>query len=151
MTNEDWKRLGKFVVSRRVALGMKDRRELEQATMAAGMKITDRTLGSLERGHSVSGSTLAAVELALNWEPGSAERILLGGEPTVKGQQAAPESPPKRVFSDPRDQRLWDSIADVVVTGDPAEDEKIKKGWVVQVRAAREVQEREEGERRRAG
>ena len=139
-------RLASFVIARRMEIGIRDRRALQRIS-----GLSDRTIGTLERGGTVNAATLGAIENALNWEPGSAKRILEGGEPVVKGQQAAPEPVPKRVFSDPRDQRLWDSIADVVVTGDPAEDEKIKKGWVVQVRAAREVQEREEGERRRAG
>jgi hypothetical protein len=78
MPGEDWRRLADYVVARRVALGMRDRRALADAT-----GITDRTLGKLENGERVSPSTLAAIENELGWAPGSARRILAGGEPYV--------------------------------------------------------------------
>jgi transcriptional regulator with XRE-family HTH domain len=78
MPGEDWFRLADYVVARRVALGMRDRRALADAT-----GITERTLGKLENGEHVSASTLAVIENELGWAPGSARRILAGGEPTV--------------------------------------------------------------------
>src|SRR3984885_146878 len=75
---DDWERLGDYVVARRAALGMRDRR-----AFAAATGITDRTLGKLENGKRVSPSTLGAVENHLGWTPGSCRRILAGGEPTV--------------------------------------------------------------------
>src|SRR5512135_73102 len=78
MAGEDWKRLSDYVVARRIALGMRDRRALAAAT-----GITDRTLGKIENGKRVSASTLGAVENHLGWAPGSCRRILAGGEPVI--------------------------------------------------------------------
>lgn len=79
MAGEDWERLGDYVVARRTALGMRDRRAL-----AAVTGVTDRTLGKLENGKRVSASTLGAVENHLGWLPGSCRRILVGGEPVIR-------------------------------------------------------------------
>ncbi len=65
MAAEDWARLGDYVVARRIALGMRDRRALAAAT-----GVTDRTLGKLENGRRVSASTLGAVENHLDWGRG---------------------------------------------------------------------------------
>jgi transcriptional regulator with XRE-family HTH domain len=78
MAGENWERLGDYVVARRTALGMRDRRALAAAT-----GVTDRTLGKLENGQRVSASTLGAVENHLGWAPGSCRRILTGGEPVM--------------------------------------------------------------------
>jgi hypothetical protein len=78
MADANWERLGDYVVARRAALGMRDRR-----AFAAATGITDRTLGKLENGKRVSASTLGAVENHLGWAPGSCRRILAGGEPVV--------------------------------------------------------------------
>ena len=96
MPGEDWKRLGDYVVARRIALGMRDRRAL-----AAVTGVTDRTLGKLENGKRVSASTLGAVENQLGWSPGSCRRILAGGEPVPL---AAPAS--RRQFDDPTLQHI---------------------------------------------
>lgn len=78
MAGEDWKRLGDYVVARRIALGMRDRRALAAAT-----GVTDRTLGKLENGRRVSASTLGAVENHLGWGPGSCRKVLAGAEPVM--------------------------------------------------------------------
>ena len=78
MASENWRRLADYVITGRVALGMRDRRALAAAT-----GVTERTLGKLEKGQRVSASTLAAIENQLGWAPGSCRRILAGGEPTV--------------------------------------------------------------------
>lgn len=78
MPGADWPRLADYVVARRVELGMRDRRAL-----AAASGITDRTLGKLENGQRVSASTLAVIEHELGWSPGSARRVLAGGEPIL--------------------------------------------------------------------
>jgi hypothetical protein len=91
MADADWERLGDYVVARRAALGMRDRR-----AFAAATGITDRTLGKLENGKRVSASTLGAVENHLGWAPGSCRRILAGGEPALApggGGQARYEDP----------------------------------------------------------
>jgi Helix-turn-helix len=78
MAGEDWWRLADYVIARRVELGMRDRRALAEAS-----GVTERTLGKLENGQSVSPSTLGMVENRLGWAPGSCRRILAGGEPIV--------------------------------------------------------------------
>ena len=88
-TGTDWKRLGDRVVSRRVALGMKTREEL-----ASRMDLSYRALSDLENGkRSFTAGTLAMVEQSLAWTPGSAQRILAGGEPALAGrdQTARPD------------------------------------------------------------
>jgi transcriptional regulator with XRE-family HTH domain len=85
MADANWERLGDYVVARRAALGMRDRR-----AFAAATGITDRTLGKLENGKRVSASTLGAVENHLGWVPGSCRRILAGGEPAVLSEAAGP-------------------------------------------------------------
>jgi hypothetical protein len=93
---DDWERLGDYVVARRAALGMRDRR-----AFAAATGITDRTLGKLENGKRVSPSTLGAVENHLGWAPGSCRRILAGGEPVV-----TPEAPGQPRYEDPTLQHI---------------------------------------------
>jgi transcriptional regulator with XRE-family HTH domain len=96
MADADWQRLGDYVVARRAALGMRDRR-----AFAAATGVTDRTLGKLENGKKVSASTLGAVENELGWAPGSCRRILAGGEPAaVAGGESSP------AYSDPTLQHI---------------------------------------------
>jgi hypothetical protein len=83
MPGEDWPRLADYVVARRVELGMRDRRALAAATC-----VSDRTLGKLENGQRVSASTLAVIENELGWAPGSARRVLAGGEPSLTAATA---------------------------------------------------------------
>lgn len=78
MAGTDRKRLASYVRQRRVALGYRVRRDF-----AREVGLTDRTLGTLESGQHVGLDTLAAIEIGLVWAPGSAERVLDGGEPTV--------------------------------------------------------------------
>jgi transcriptional regulator with XRE-family HTH domain len=96
MADEDWRRLGDYVVARRRALGMRDRRAL-----AAVTGVTDRTLGKVETGRRVSASTLGALENHLGWAPGSCRQILAGGEPAM---QAASVSGPQ--YDDPTLQHI---------------------------------------------
>ncbi len=60
MAAENWARLADYVVARRIALGMRDRRALAAAT-----GVTD------------------AVENELGWAPGSCRRVLAGDDPVV--------------------------------------------------------------------
>jgi DNA-binding Xre family transcriptional regulator len=84
MAGENWRRLADYIVARRVALGMRDRRALAAAT-----GVTERTLGKLENGQRVSASTLGAIENQLGWAPGSWRRILAGGEPVAVAEPVA--------------------------------------------------------------
>jgi len=129
-------RLASFVIARRMEIGIRDRRALQRIS-----GLSDRTIGTLERGGSVNAATLGAIENALNWEPGSARRILEGGEPVIKGQQVAPE-PPRRDYDDERDQQLWESLRDVDL------DDDLKRGIIAM---ARDRRRRREEEQRRAG
>lgn len=72
---EDWLRLADYVVTERV------RRGLDLRGLAMKIKVSERTLGKLENGQRVSRDTLAAIELAFNWPPGTCRSILLGGQP----------------------------------------------------------------------
>lgn len=132
MADEDWKRLGDYVVARRIALGMRDRRAL-----AAVTGVTDRTLGKVETGRRVSASTLGALDNHLGWAPGSCRRILAGGEPVIL---AASASSPQ--YDDPTLQHIAE------VPGLPPD---VVRGLIALARNWRE-QEDERGEqtRRRA-
>jgi hypothetical protein len=71
-------RLGHHVVSRRVALGFRNRTDL-----AASLQFTVRTLADIEHGvRRASPGTYAILENKLAWAPGSIDTILAGGEPT---------------------------------------------------------------------
>jgi hypothetical protein len=70
-------RLGHHVVSRRVALGFRNRTDL-----ADSLQFTVRTLADIEHGvRKASPGTYAMLENKLSWAPGSIEAILAGGEP----------------------------------------------------------------------
>src|SRR6478752_10761784 len=71
-------RLGHYVVSRRLALGYRNRTDL-----ANTLQLTVRTLADIEHGvRKASPGTYAMLENKLAWAPGSIETILAGGEPT---------------------------------------------------------------------
>jgi hypothetical protein len=70
-------RLGHLVVSRRVALGYRNRTDL-----ADSLQFTVRTLADIEHGvRKASLGTYAMLENKLSWAPGSIDTILAGGEP----------------------------------------------------------------------
>ena len=70
-------RLGHHVVSRRVALGYRNRTDL-----ADSLQFTVRTLADIEHGvRKASPGTYAILENKLAWAPGSIDTILAGGEP----------------------------------------------------------------------
>ena len=70
-------RLGHHVVSRRVALGYRNRTDL-----ADSLPFTVRTLADIEHGvRKASAGTYAILENKLAWAPGSIDTILAGGEP----------------------------------------------------------------------
>ena len=70
-------RLGHHVVSRRVALGYRNRTDL-----ASSLPFTVRTLSDIEQGvRMASPGTYAMLENKLRWAPGSIDTILAGGEP----------------------------------------------------------------------
>ena len=82
-------RLGHHVVSRRVALGYRNRTDL-----ADSLQFTVRTLADIEHGvRKASPGTYAMLENKLAWAPGSIDTILAGGEPQETRGQAAPHHP----------------------------------------------------------
>jgi Helix-turn-helix len=121
MADEDWKRLGDYVIARRIALGMRDRRALAAAT-----GVTDRTLGKIENGKRVSASTLGAVENHLGWTPGSCRRVLTGGEPVIPAGPSIPH------YDDPTLQHIAE------VPGLPPD---VVRGLIALARSWREVEE----------
>jgi transcriptional regulator with XRE-family HTH domain len=132
MPGEDWERLGDYVVARRTALGMRDRR-----AFAAATGVTDRTLGKLENGRRVSASTLGVVENHLGWAPGSCRRILSGGEPVI-----VPASGSLSRYEDPTLQHIAET---------PGLPPDVVRGLIALARNWREQEdERGEPERRRA-
>ena len=131
MAGENWERLGDYVVARRTALGMRDRR-----AFAAATGVTDRTLGKLENGKRVSASTLGSVENHLGWAPGSCRRILTGGEPVIV---SAPAGQPR--YQDPTLQHIAET---------PGLPPDVVRGLIALARNWREQQD-ERGESQRRG
>ncbi len=131
MAGENWERLGDYVVARRTALGMRDRR-----AFAAATGVTDRTLGKLENGKRVSASTLGSVENHLGWAPGSCRRILTGGEPVIV---SAPACQPR--YQDPTLQHIAET---------PGLPPDVVRGLIALARNWREQQD-ERGESQRRG
>ena len=89
-------RLGHHVVSRRVALGYRNRTDL-----ANSLKFTVRTLADIEHGvGKVSPGTYAMLENKLAWAPGSIDTILAGGEPketVTELRRTNPNARPRQV------------------------------------------------------
>jgi hypothetical protein len=83
-------RLGHHIVSRRVALGYRNRTDF-----ADSLQFTVRTLSDIENGvRKASPGTYAMLENKLGWAPGSIDTILAGGEPkelVVKLRSTTPE------------------------------------------------------------
>ena len=89
MDRHELERLGHYIVSRRVALGYRNRTDL-----ADSLQFTVRTLADIEHGvRKASPGTYAMLENKLAWAPGSIDTILAGGEPkelVVKQRRATP-------------------------------------------------------------
>jgi transcriptional regulator with XRE-family HTH domain len=87
---EKWQRLARLVTHRRVRLGHASQTEFASAS---GLKI--RTLNNIEnaRRPGYDPSTIALLEQGLQWQPGSVEAILAGGDPTP-APAAAADVPP---------------------------------------------------------
>jgi hypothetical protein len=94
----DLARLGHHVVSRRVALGYRNRTDL-----AKSLPFTVRTLADIEQGvRKASPGTYAMLENQLAWGPGSIDAILGGGEPqeTVAELRRPSSAPPSNPAPD---------------------------------------------------
>lgn len=84
MDKQDWRRLGDYVVSRRTELGYRSQGALEEAS-----GISYRTLSRLENGGRVRRSTLLTLQRVLEWEFGSVDMILAGGDPRPLSKRRA--------------------------------------------------------------
>lgn len=97
MDRHSLERLGHHIVSRRVALGYRNRTDL-----ADSLQFTVRTLSDIENGvRKASPGTYAMLENKLGWAPGSVDTILAGGEPkemVVKLHRDSPE-PRYQIFN----------------------------------------------------
>ncbi len=88
-------RLGHYVVSRRIALGYRNRTDF-----ANSLQFTVRTLSDIEHGvRKASPGTYAMLENKLAWAPGSIDTVLAGGEPKeqvvkLRRLTSAPQSHP---------------------------------------------------------
>ena len=88
-------RLGHHVVSRRVALGYRNRTDL-----ADSVQFTVRTLADIEHGvRKASPGTYAMLENKLSWAPGSIDTILAGGNP--KSSWSSSAGPPPIAYLTP--------------------------------------------------
>jgi hypothetical protein len=106
-------RLGHHIVSRRVALGYRNRTDF-----AKSLQFTVRTLSDIENGvRKVSPGTYAMLENKVGWAPGSIDTILAGGEPkelVVKLRPTTPStSPAPRTRADTTDA-LSDATTDAL-------------------------------------
>ena len=98
MDRRDLERLGHHVVSRRVALGYRNRTDL-----ASSLQFTVRTLADIEHGvRKASPGTYAMLENKLAWAPGSIDTILADGEPkeTVVELRRTTQNPPSHASTD---------------------------------------------------
>ncbi|WP_043654388.1 helix-turn-helix domain-containing protein [Nocardia thailandica] len=77
-SDADWlRRLGEIVVAHRESLGISNRHEFAHLT-----GLSYRLLGDLERGRrALHPATYAVLENALDWTPGSVDRIADGKDP----------------------------------------------------------------------
>lgn len=100
-----WQRLGRLVDSERA------RRRLSWAALARYAGISPRTLYEVHKGERTSydAETLARLESALWWQPGSVDLVLAGRRPQripdpdlARVQHAWPDLPPavRRVLAD---------------------------------------------------
>ena len=88
-------RLGHHIVSRRVALGYRNRTDF-----ANSLQFTARTLSDLEHGvRKASPGTYAMLENKLGWAPGSIDTVLAGGEPKELVVKLRPTAPTPRTHA----------------------------------------------------
>ena len=88
-------RLGHHIVSRRVALGYRNRTDF-----ANSLQFTVRTLSDIENGvRKASPGTYAMLENKLGWAPGSIDTILAGEEPKELVVKLRPTSPTPRTHA----------------------------------------------------
>src|ERR1700751_802489 len=104
-------RLGPPIVSRRVALGYRNRTDF-----AASLQFTARTLSDIENGvRKASPGTYAMLENKLGWAPGSIDTILAGGEPKELVVKLRSDNPEPRHHSYTTDALSRASTAELLL------------------------------------
>lgn len=105
-TDRDWTRLAHYVTGRRLELGYP-----RQEDLALAMPVSLRVVNNIEnaRKDAYSKGTMALLENALRWRPGSVESILSGSNPTPVNDKGAPEAGPD--LRDETERKLWDALA----------------------------------------
>jgi hypothetical protein len=102
-------RLGHHIVSRRVALGYRNRTDF-----ANSLQFTARTLSDIENGvRKASPGTYAMLENKLGWAPGSIDTVLAGGEPKELVVKLRPTAPTPRTHAYTT-EALSDAITDAL-------------------------------------
>ena len=95
MNEHTLKRLGHHIVSRRVALGYRNRTDL-----ADNLQLTVRTLADIEHGvRKASPGTYAMLENKLAWAPGTINSILAGGDIIPRPQAGVLYDAPLRTLN----------------------------------------------------
>jgi hypothetical protein len=108
MNGHALERLGHHIVSRRVALGYRNRTDL-----ADSLQFTVRTLSDIENGiRKASPGTYAMLENKLGWAPGSIDAVLAGGDPKEQVVTARRDNPEPR----------YDSVVDEALSRASTED-----------------------------
>lgn len=109
MESDNRKRLGHAVVARRTDLGMRTTKALAELA-----DLSPRMLGDVENGRrdNFSPGAKAQIERALQWEPGSIDAVLAGGDPT-------PMPSPPRPVTDEADYKRALEYARHVVNAPP--------------------------------
>jgi hypothetical protein len=104
-------RLGHYIVSRRLALGFRNRTDL-----ANSLQFTVRTLADIEHGvRKASPGTYAMLENKLSWAPGSIDTILAGGEPTDTVVELRRRTTPNPLSYAPTDARSRASTEELLL------------------------------------
>jgi hypothetical protein len=81
--------------------------------MMSWSRLTDRTLSDVENGdRHASKNTYVILERALDWQPGSIDMILAGGEPIEDGIEE-PQDAPKAVALDIRDASIRELVEEL--------------------------------------
>jgi hypothetical protein len=96
--DDPWVRLGQLLVARRVELGYRTR-----AAFARHHGLShDRGISAIENAErkNFSPATIASLELQYEWEPGSIEAVLGGGDPRPRGTAVSDNRQTLKDYSD---------------------------------------------------
>jgi DNA-binding XRE family transcriptional regulator len=155
--DRDWKRLGHAIKARREELGIGTQQSLADA---AG--VTRQSVQSLEAGKARTRmpSTIRHIEKALQWEHGTAARVLAGDTPPASKRDSAPQlaqGMPARVLQELSTGEVVDTeVVEISFPGspfklvgilkqdsernaDPVEMERVLREWSRLQRSMRQI------------